>query len=120
CFISSSSKADKQRRLCHKNSKQIKRLTEGFFMPSTYQDRTLKVFSLNSNRKLAEEIANHIGTPLGKCTVSEFSDVEIPITIHECVRTNYVSVVQSACSPVNKHIMVVIIIIDALIRASAQ
>ncbi|HLR79514.1 MAG TPA: ribose-phosphate diphosphokinase [Bacillota bacterium] len=89
-------------------------------MPSTYQDRTLKVFSLNSNRKLAEEIANHIGTPLGKCTVSEFSDGEIQITIEESVRGNDVYVVQSACSPVNKHIMELLIMIDALKRASAR
>ncbi|NAP00340.1 ribose-phosphate pyrophosphokinase, partial [Halomonas sp. MG34] len=45
-------------------------------MASTYKDSSLKVFSLNSNLKLAEDIANHIGTTLGKCSVTRFSDGE--------------------------------------------
>ncbi|HLR51939.1 MAG TPA: ribose-phosphate diphosphokinase [Candidatus Avamphibacillus sp.] len=89
-------------------------------MTSTYKDPSLKVFSLNSNSELAKEIANHIGTTLGKCTVSEFSDGEIQINIEESIRGCDVYVVQSTCSPVNKHIMELLIMIDALKRASAR
>jgi ribose-phosphate pyrophosphokinase len=89
-------------------------------MTSSYKDPSLKVFSLNSNRALAEEIANHIGTTLGECTVSEFSDGEIQINIEESIRGCDVYVVQSTCYPVNKHIMELLIMIDALKRASAR
>src|SRR5699024_3329800 len=87
---------------------------------STYKDPSLKVFSLNSNHKLAEEIADHIGTSLGKCTVSTFSDGEIQINIEESTRGCDVYVVQSTSSPVNKHIMELLIMIDALKRSSAR
>lgn len=89
-------------------------------MTSRYKDRTLKVFTLNSNRKLAEEIANHIGTNLGKCTVSAFSDGEIQINIEESIRGCDVYIVQSTSSPVNQHIMELLIMIDACKRASAR
>ncbi|GAA0438174.1 MAG: ribose-phosphate diphosphokinase [Bacillota bacterium] len=89
-------------------------------MASTYKDTSLKVFTLNSNPKLAEDIAEHIGTMLGKCTVSRFSDGEIQINIEESVRGCDVYVVQSTCSPVNQHIMELLIMIDALKRASAK
>ncbi|MFD2209318.1 ribose-phosphate diphosphokinase [Virgibacillus halophilus] len=89
-------------------------------MASTYKDKSLKVLTLNSNRKLAEDIASHIGTTLGKCTVSSFSDGEIQINIEESVRGYDVYVIQSTCSPVNKHIMELLIMIDALKRASAK
>ena len=89
-------------------------------MASTYKDSSLKVFTLNSNRELAEEIANHIGTSLGKCSVTEFSDGEIQINIEESIRGCDVYVVQSTCTPVNKHIMELLIMIDALKRASAR
>jgi len=89
-------------------------------MTSGYSDSSLKVFSLNSNRKLAEDIAAHIGTTLGKCVVSQFSDGEIQISIEESVRGCDVYVVQSTCAPVNQHIMELLIMIDALKRASAR
>lgn len=89
-------------------------------MASTYKDQSLKVFSLNSNVALATEIAEHIGTSLGKCTVTEFSDGEIQMNIEESIRGCEVFVVQSTCSPVNKHIMELLIMIDALKRASAR
>lgn len=89
-------------------------------MASTYKDKSLKVLTLNSNRKLAEDIASHIGTTLGKCTVSSFSDGEIQINIEESVRGYDVYVIQSTCSPVNKHLMELLIMIDALKRASAK
>ncbi|HLR66663.1 ribose-phosphate diphosphokinase [Virgibacillus alimentarius] len=89
-------------------------------MTSDYKDPSLKVFTLNSNRKLAEEIANHIGTPLGKCSVSTFSDGEVQINIEESVRGCDVYVVQSTSLPVNQHLMELLIMIDALKRASSK
>ncbi|MEN2466819.1 MULTISPECIES: ribose-phosphate diphosphokinase [Ornithinibacillus] len=87
---------------------------------SQYQNSNMKVFSLNSNRKLAEEIAEHIGISLGKCTVTSFSDGEIQINIEESVRGCDVYVVQSTSSPVNQHLMELLIMLDALKRASAK
>lgn len=89
-------------------------------MISGYQDEYLKVFTLNSNHALAEDIANHIGIPLGQCSVSKFSDGEIQINIEESIRGCDVYVVQSTCEPVNDHIMELLIMIDALKRASAH
>ncbi|MFS0673861.1 ribose-phosphate diphosphokinase [Ornithinibacillus sp. 179-J 7C1 HS] len=87
---------------------------------SQYQNSNMKVFSLNSNQKLAEEIADHIGISLGKCTVTTFSDGEIQINIEESVRGCDVYVVQSTSSPVNQHLMELLIMLDALKRASAK
>ncbi len=87
---------------------------------SQYQNSNMKVFSLNSNRKLAEEIANHIGISLGKCMVTTFSDGEVQINIEESVRGCDVYVVQSTSSPVNQHLMELLIMLDALKRASAK
>ncbi|RYG72694.1 ribose-phosphate diphosphokinase [Lentibacillus lipolyticus] len=89
-------------------------------MASGYKDPLLKVFSLNSNPELAKDIASHIGTELGKCTVKTFSDGEIQINIEESVRGCDVYVVQSTSSPVNQHLMELLIMIDALKRASAR
>lgn len=89
-------------------------------MASNYEDGSLKVFSLNSNPKLAEDIAKHIGISLGKCTVSRFSDGEVQINIEESIRGSEVYVVQSTCAPVNDHLMELLIMIDALKRASAK
>lgn len=88
-------------------------------MSKGYQDRTLKVFALNSNPDLAAAIAKQIGVPLGKSSVSTFSDGEIQINIEESVRGCDIYIVQSTSAPVNKHIMEVLIMIDALKRASA-
>ncbi|MFD1849262.1 ribose-phosphate diphosphokinase [Oceanobacillus bengalensis] len=89
-------------------------------MSSNYSDSSLKVLSLNSNRKLAEDIAAHIGTTLGECTVSRFSDGEVQINIEESIRGCDVYVVQSTSAPVNQHLMELLIMIDALKRASAK
>ncbi|MFB1051075.1 ribose-phosphate diphosphokinase [Paraliobacillus sp. JSM ZJ581] len=89
-------------------------------MSAGYQDSFLKVFTLNSNPHLAKEIADEIGVPLGECSVTTFSDGEIQINIEESVRGCDVYVVQSTCVPVNQHIMEVLIMIDALKRASAK
>ncbi|WP_077620154.1 ribose-phosphate diphosphokinase [Bacillus sinesaloumensis] len=89
-------------------------------MPNQYRDSSLKVFSLNSNAPLAEEIANSIGVELGKCSVTRFSDGEVQINIEESIRGCDVFVIQSTSAPVNEHIMEVLIMIDALRRASAK
>ncbi|UFT98725.1 ribose-phosphate diphosphokinase [Radiobacillus kanasensis] len=89
-------------------------------MVQTYENSRLKVFSLNSNPELAAEIASNIGVPLGQCSVKQFSDGEVQISIEESVRGCDVFVVQSTSEPVNQHIMELLIMIDALKRASAK
>lgn len=89
-------------------------------MSSNYEDGSLKLFSLNSNKQLAQEIADHIGISLGQCTVSRFSDGEVQINIEESIRGSDVYVLQSTCEPVNEHVMELLIMIDALKRASAK
>lgn len=89
-------------------------------MSNQYLDPNLKVFSLNSNVGLAQEIAAAIGVELGKCTVTSFSDGEIQINIEESIRGCDVFVIQSTSQPVNENLMELLIMIDALKRASAK
>ncbi|WP_019244509.1 MULTISPECIES: ribose-phosphate diphosphokinase [Bacillus] len=89
-------------------------------MSNQYLDPNLKVFSLNSNSGLANEIAKEIGVELGKCSVTHFSDGEIQINIEESIRGCDVFVIQSTSQPVNEHLMELLIMIDALKRASAK
>lgn len=89
-------------------------------MSNQYLDPNLKVFSLNSNVSLAREIAKVIGVELGKSSVMRFSDGEIQINIEESVRGCNVYVIQSTSAPVNENIMELLIMIDALKRASAK
>lgn len=82
--------------------------------------RKIKIFSGNSNIMLAERIAKELGIPLGDAKVSTFSDGEITVNINETVRGADVFVVQSVSPPkVNDFLMELLIIIDALKRASA-
>lgn len=78
-----------------------------------------KVFAGNSHTELAEEIASIMGKPLGKATVTKFSDGEISINLWESVRGVDVYIVQSTCNPVNDNLMELLIMIDAMKRASA-
>jgi len=89
-------------------------------MPNQYLNSNLKVFSLNSNKAVAEQIAERIGVKLGECSVTRFSDGEIQINIEESIRGCDVFVIQSTSYPVNEHIMELLIMIDALKRASAK
>lgn len=89
-------------------------------MSNQYLDPNLKIFSLNSNPALAQEIAEFIGVELGKCSVTRFSDGEVQINIEESIRGCDVYIVQSTSGPVNEHIMELLIMIDALKRASAK
>jgi len=79
----------------------------------------IKLFTGNSNRTLAKEIAEVLHIPVGEATVSNFSDGEIMVQINENVRGADVFVIQSTCMPVNKNIMELLLMIDALKRASA-
>jgi ribose-phosphate pyrophosphokinase len=81
---------------------------------------SLKVFSGNSNPALAEEICAYLGIPVGKAMVARFSDGEIRVEIDENVRGRDVFVVQSTSSPVNDHLMELLLLIDAFRRASAD
>lgn len=84
-----------------------------------HQNKRFKLFSLNSNQRLAAEMAELLGCKLGKSSVSHFSDGEIQIHIEESVRGSEVYVVQSTSYPVNDNILELLIMIDALKRASA-
>ena len=81
--------------------------------------KDIKIFTGNSNRKLAEDICKEIGTKLGDSEVKSFADGEVSVSIYETVRGSDVFVVQSTCKPVNDSLMELLIMIDALRRASA-
>ncbi len=87
---------------------------------SKYGDPSLKVFTLNSNKDLAQEISEHIGVTLGATSVKRFSDGEVQINIEESIRGCDVYLIQSTSAPANEHIMELLIMIDALKRASAS
>lgn len=78
-----------------------------------------KVFAGNSHMELAEEIAAIVGKPLGKATVTKFSDGEISVNLWETVRGMDTYIVQSTCDPVNNNLMELLIMMDAMKRASA-
>ncbi|MFQ5542892.1 MAG: ribose-phosphate diphosphokinase [Nitrospiria bacterium] len=82
--------------------------------------RRLKVFSGNSNLVLAKEITDYLGISLGQSTVSTFSDGEIYLKIEENVRGSDAFVIQSFSDPVNTNIMELLVLMDALKRASAR
>lgn len=84
-----------------------------------YHGKDIKIFSCNSNRSLAKEIAGELGLPLGKSDVGTFSDGEITVSVNESVRGSDVFIVQSTCSPVNNNLMEMLIMCDAMKRASA-
>lgn len=79
----------------------------------------VRLFSLNSNPKLAEQITQRVGIPLSKASISHFADGEIKITIDESIRGCEVYVIQSVSDPVNTNLMELLIMVDALRRASA-
>ncbi|MCM1579453.1 MAG: ribose-phosphate pyrophosphokinase [Ruminococcus sp.] len=81
--------------------------------------KDIKIFTANSNPKVANEIAKALGLPLGQSEVVTFSDGEISVSIKESVRGSDVFVVQSTSTPVNDHMMELLIMIDAFKRASA-
>jgi ribose-phosphate pyrophosphokinase len=78
------------------------------------------LFTGNANRVLAEEITAHLCVDLGKATVGRFSDGEVTVEVHQNVRARDVFVVQSTCAPTNDNLMELLIMVDALKRASAR
>ena len=81
--------------------------------------KDIKVFCGNSNPKLAQDICKMMGTKLGEAEVKRFADGEVSVSLYETVRGSDVFVVQSTCKPVNDSLMELLVMIDALRRASA-
>ncbi len=80
---------------------------------------TIRLFTGNANPELAEKIAQAMGKPLGKSNVNKFSDGEISVNLWESVRGADVYLIQPTCNPVNDNLMELLIMIDAVKRASA-
>jgi ribose-phosphate pyrophosphokinase len=78
------------------------------------------LFTGNANRTLAQEIATSLGVDLGRASVGRFSDGEVTVEIQQNVRARDVFVVQSTCAPTNENLMELLIMVDALKRASAR
>lgn len=83
------------------------------------QGRDLKIFTANANRNLAEKVAKELGCELSSADVTRFSDGEISVSIHESVRGADCFIIQPTCAPINENLMELLIMIDAIKRASA-
>ncbi len=84
-----------------------------------FHGKDIKIFSCNSNIPVAKQMADALGLKLGNADVKHFSDGEIAVSINESVRGSDVFIVQSTCAPVNNNLMELLIMIDAMKRASA-
>ncbi len=84
-----------------------------------FHGKDIKIFAANANQHVAKQISECLGLPMGKSEVSTFSDGEIALSLHESVRGSDCFIVQSTCAPVNNNIMELLIMIDAMKRASA-
>jgi ribose-phosphate pyrophosphokinase len=87
---------------------------------SVIHDKKVKLFALSSNLPLAEKIAESAQIPLSKAEVFKFADGEITVNIEESVRGHDVFIIQSTSAPANEHIMELLIMADAIKRASAK
>ncbi|NWH11022.1 ribose-phosphate diphosphokinase [Acholeplasma laidlawii] len=85
----------------------------------TIDEKKAKLFTLSANKPLAEKIAKSAGIPLSNVEVIRFADGEITVNIEESVRGNHVFVIQPTSEPANDHLMEVLVLTDALKRASA-
>lgn len=83
-------------------------------------NKRLKIFTGNANPGLAREIAQYLGVSLGEARVTRFFDGEIQVRINESVRGADVFIVQPTCRPVNEHLMELLVMVDAVRRASAR
>lgn len=81
--------------------------------------KKVQLFALSANVELAKEISEYSGIPISKCEINKFADGEIGLNIEQSVRGNHIFVVQPTNNPVNEHLMELLIMIDALKRASA-
>ncbi len=86
----------------------------------THDTTNVKIFSGRAHRPLAQEIARYLGTELSSLVVKNFSDGETYVQVQESVRGHDVFIIQPTCNPVNENLMELVIIIDALKRASAN
>ena len=84
-----------------------------------FHGKDIKIFTANANPTVAKKIAECLGLTLGKSDVSIFSDGEISVSLHESVRGSDCFLIQSTCAPVNNNLMELLIMIDAMKRASA-
>ncbi len=82
-------------------------------------NKDIKIFTANANRALAEAICEKLGLPMGDSIVKTFADGEVSVSINETVRGADVFIIQSTCKPVNDSLMELLIMIDAMRRASA-
>lgn len=103
-------------RVCHFGASLLQ---PGALVTARMQPRDFKVFTGSSNPALAQRICAYLERPLGQAQVGRFSDGEIQVEIGENVRGLDVFIIQSTCPPVNDHIMELVIMCDALKRASA-
>jgi ribose-phosphate pyrophosphokinase len=93
-------------------------ISNSFIMSTPLSD--FMVFTGNANPSLAAEIAENLGIELGAATVGRFSDGEVTVELHQNVRARDVFVVQPTCAPTNENLMELLIMVDALKRASAE
>ena len=100
-------------------AKDTKPSTERKRTRNLSEDKRFKLFSGTANRPLAEEIGRHIGVPVGEAKLQRFADGEVYFQLLENVRGVDVFVVQPTCYPVDQHLVELLVMIDALKRASA-
>lgn len=95
------------------------RRTDQFSLEHVPDSSTMMVFSGNSSRRLAADIVSHLNMPLGKAIVGRFSDGEVMVEIMDSVRGKDIFIVQSTCRPASENLMELLVMIDAVRRASA-
>ena len=88
-------------------------------MQMNFHGKDIKIFAANANQRLAKQISECLGLPIGKSEVGVFSDGEISMSLFESVRGSDCFIVQSTCAPVNNNLMELLIMVDAMKRASA-
>lgn len=84
-----------------------------------FHGKDIKIFAASASRRMAERISECLGLPMGKSEVGTFSDGEISVSLFESVRGSDCFIIQSTCAPVNNNLMELLIMIDAMKRASA-
>lgn len=108
---------DKRRKICYTSAEKIN-IHGGESEMSKIYPGTTKIFTCNANKPLAEKIVQELGTELGSSEVSRFSDGEISLKINETIRGADVFIVQPTSPPVNDNLMELLIMCDAMKRAS--
>lgn len=112
-------KADESQQAGGEDNQKPKAAAEKKRKPSLSEDKHFKLFSGSANRALAAEIAKHIGVTVGEAKLQRFADGEVYFQLLENVRGADVFVVQPTCFPVDQHLVELLVMLDALKRASA-